>query len=301
MNSLHGCTAINPSPPEEVPTEANAAWDALHVSLHKSAPPCNRRALFTADRLSNEQRAECGSICATYSVAVLCDAYATAAKSSPASGPVTCTSRKGGPPRRAVPGTQQKGKTMSKTTAASAESDLPSALRSFRDRASVVKDAHKSTRKAIKDNPMTSDLAKKQNLEALVADTRAKLDGIKGEQDSYVKNLHDKIEREMRGNQPSDASSVLLRRDATDRARKITDKHEAAAVLSDAIANGDAEMAHAIGNRARNSVWLDVVEAYQAAHPDTADSAAALSYVEGTTSGGGYNLFNGITYSAPTD
>lgn len=188
---------------------------------------------------------------------------------------------------------------MSKTTAASAERDLPSALRSFKDRAAAVKDAHKSVRQAIKDNPLTSDLAKKQNLEALDKDTRIKLDGIKGEQDSYVSGLRDKIEREFRGSQPTDANSVLLRRDASDRARRITDKQEAMAVLNDALANGDAEMAHAIGTRARNSVWLDVAEAHQAAHPDTADSAQALAYVEANTSGGAWNLSNQISFSDP--
>lgn len=190
---------------------------------------------------------------------------------------------------------------MNKTTAASAERDLPSALRSFKERAAAVKDAHRSARKSIKDDPLTSELAKRQNLEALDAGTRGKLDGIKGEQDSYISGLRSKIESELRGNQPTDANSVLLRRDAADRARKVTDHREAMAVLSDAIANGDAEMAHAIGTRARNSVWLDVAEAYQAAHPDTADSAAALAYVEGTTSGGAFNLSNGISYSAPSD
>lgn len=188
---------------------------------------------------------------------------------------------------------------MSKTTYASAERDLPSALRSFKERAVAVKNAHKSARQAIKDDPMTSDLAKKQSLEALDRDTRSKLDGIRGDQDSYVKNLRDKIEGELRGSQPTDASSVLLRRDAADRARRVKDKDEAMAVLQDAIQNQDAEMAHAIGAKSRNSVWGDVAEAYQAAHPDTADSAQALSYVEANTSGAAYNLSNQISYSDP--
>ena len=92
---------------------------------------------------------------------------------------------------------------------------------------------------------------------------------------------------------------MLLRRDAADRARKIHDKDEALAVLQDAIANSDAEMAHAIGNRARNTGMEGVAEVYQAAHPDTADSAAALSWVESNTSGAAYNLANQVTYSDP--
>jgi hypothetical protein len=77
--NLHGCTAILPSPQEEVRSQADVAWDALHASLREFLPPCHARDLFTADRLSDEQRAECASICATCPVADLCDAYATAA------------------------------------------------------------------------------------------------------------------------------------------------------------------------------------------------------------------------------
>jgi hypothetical protein len=191
------------------------------------------------------------------------------------------------------------GNTMSKSTAASIEQILPKALNSYKDSAAAAKAAHVSARKAIKDDPMTSDLAKRDKLAELDKSTRGKLDGIKADQESHVKGLRDKIERELRGSQPSDANSVLLRRDASARVRKITDKAEAIDALSDAIYNGDDAMAHAIGNSARGNVWLDVAETYQAAYPDTADSAAALAYVEGTTSGAAYNLSNGITYSAP--
>lgn len=188
---------------------------------------------------------------------------------------------------------------MSKTTTLSAERDLPEALRGFKDRAAAVKEAHKSARQQIQADPRTSELAKRELLDALAKDTRSKLDGVRADQDSYVKNLRDKIEAEYRGNQPTDANSVLLRRDASDRARRIKDKDEAMDVLNDAIANGDAEMAHAIGAKARNSVWGDVAESYGAAFPETAESAQALSYVEANTSGAAYNLSNQISFSDP--
>ena len=56
------------------------AWEALSASLQDFAPPCEGRALFTADRLTDDERALCESICARCPVADLCDAYATAAK-----------------------------------------------------------------------------------------------------------------------------------------------------------------------------------------------------------------------------
>lgn len=188
---------------------------------------------------------------------------------------------------------------MSKTTAASVERDLMHSLNSYKESASQVKDAHRTARKAILDDAKTSDLGKKEKLDALDKQTRAKLDELKGQQETYVAGLKSKIERELRGSQLADANSVLLRRDAADRARKIADKQEAMDVLKDALRNGDDAMAHAIGNRARDTGMLDVAEAYQAAHPETADSAAALAYVEANTSGGAYNLSNQMTYSAP--
>lgn len=87
---------------------------------------------------------------------------------------------------------------------------------------------------------------------------------------------------------------------AADRARKL-DRKEALEVLNDAIAGNDPDFGHAIGTRARNLGWEDVAHAYTAAYPDTADSAAALSWVESNTSGAAYNIANQMTYAPPTD
>lgn len=190
---------------------------------------------------------------------------------------------------------------MSKSTALSVENSLNSALFGYKESAATVKAEHHAARKAIKEDPMTSDIAKKEKMEALAKDTRTKLDNLKGQQESYIAGLKSKVEKELRGDQPSDANSVLLRRDASDRVRKLTDKQEAMEVLQDAINNGDAEMTHAIGQRAQNNLWLDVSDAYKAAHPATADSAAALGHLEANTSGGAFNLSNSITYAAPLD
>lgn len=190
---------------------------------------------------------------------------------------------------------------MSKSTAASIEQILPTGLNGFKEQAAQVKEAHRVARQAIKDDPMTSDLAKREKLEALDKDTRSKLDALKGEQGSFVRDLRDKVEKELRGKQPADADSVMLRRDAADRARRVIDQQEAVDMLNDAIANGDESMAHAIGNRALNTGMTGVVETWQAAFPDTADAAAALSYVEANTSGAAYNLSNQMTYAAPND
>ncbi|GAT74853.1 transcription factor WhiB [Microbacterium sp. HM58-2] len=59
---------------------AEDAWDALSDALENTTPACEGRALFTVNRLSNDERALCKSICVRCPLFVLCDAYALAAK-----------------------------------------------------------------------------------------------------------------------------------------------------------------------------------------------------------------------------
>lgn len=188
---------------------------------------------------------------------------------------------------------------MPKSTPASVEQDLMSSLHTFKDRALAVKDAHQSARQEIRNDPMKSDMAKRDHLGDLDKQTRSTLDGIKVEQESYVRRLHDRLEQELRGDQPADANSVMLRRDAADRARHITEEDEALAVLSDAVHGGDDTLAHAMGYRARQSGWVDVLDAYKVSQPQSADAASALAVVEGLSSDAGFNLANSITYSSP--
>jgi hypothetical protein len=56
------------------------AWDDLSAALARTPSPCDGKALFTADRLTPDQRAECAAVCARCPVADLCDTYATTAK-----------------------------------------------------------------------------------------------------------------------------------------------------------------------------------------------------------------------------
>lgn len=188
-----------------------------------------------------------------------------------------------------------------KSTPASVERDLQTKLNGFKERAASVKDAHRETRRKILDDPMTSDLAKRELIDELKVSTRAKLDALKGEQESYISGLRSTLERELAGNQPTDASSVLLRRDAADRARKIADEAEALSVLADAARGGDDTLADAVGYRARHAGWVNALDAYQQARPGAADSAVALAFVEGLATDPGQNLANQITYADPVD
>ncbi|GLI28497.1 hypothetical protein ARHIZOSPH14_27390 [Agromyces rhizosphaerae] len=71
---------MSAQPKAEATEAVDDAWDELNAALREYAPPCDGDALFTADRVSAEDRARCTSICGRCLVSDLCDAAATAAK-----------------------------------------------------------------------------------------------------------------------------------------------------------------------------------------------------------------------------
>lgn len=56
------------------------AWNALNSAPEHKAPPCEDLDLFTADRLTPEERTRCESVCASCPLLAVCDAYAVTAK-----------------------------------------------------------------------------------------------------------------------------------------------------------------------------------------------------------------------------
>jgi len=190
---------------------------------------------------------------------------------------------------------------MTKYTPLRVENELQSKIHAFHDEAKAAKEAYYTARKAVLDDDRLSPSAQQEDLAALTDKVAEQLKGILEQQRRYIDGLKTAIEKELRGNQPTDANSVLLRRDAADRVRKLDDEREALAVLRDAVANDDDTLAHAVGVKARNTGWLEVAQAWQAAHPETAGLAEALAYVEDATSGAAFNIGNSMAYSQPTE
>lgn len=190
---------------------------------------------------------------------------------------------------------------MAKYTPLSVQNDLTSKIHGFHDRAKAVKEAYYVKRQEILQDTRLSDAAQVSDLADLAKTTTEQLQSIKGEQVAYVNGLKSTLTKELSGNQPTDANSIMLRRDASDRARKLDSEKDALAALSDAVHNGDESMAHAIGTRARSLGWVDVADAWKEAHPTTSGSAEALDYVESFTTSGGYNLANSAAYSNPAE
>ena len=188
-----------------------------------------------------------------------------------------------------------------KHTPLGVQNELTGKVAGFHDQASAIKQAYYAKRQDILKDDRLSDAGKTADLAELSTATGAQLQSIKGEQQAYVSGLTATLAKELSGNQPTDANSVMLRRDASDRARKIETERDALAALRDAVHNGDESMAHAIGTRARRDGWVDVADAWKAAHPSTSGVAEALDYVEGYTTSGAYNLANSMSYSNPAE
>ena len=180
---------------------------------------------------------------------------------------------------------------------ATVEKDLKAKIEGFQARAGALKEEHRVKAQAIRQDGRLTQEAKQDDLAKLVEQTNNAIRAIKDEQRAYVSRVQSDIEHAVRGSQPTDANSVLLRRDAADRARKIATEKDAIDMLNDAARSGDESLAHAVGYRARNSGWTDALEVYREVQPTGAENATALAAVENLSTDVGYNLSNQISYA----
>lgn len=91
--------------------------------------------------------------------------------------------------------------------------------------------------------------------------------------------LRTKLDNMIRGVPPgADASTILVYRDAEDRAAKLTNTREANAMLTRAIERGDTLLARAVAGHAFGNGWHDVTETYAEATglSDTLDELTDL-------------------------
>jgi len=180
---------------------------------------------------------------------------------------------------------------------ATVEKDLKAKIEGFQARARSLKEEHREKAKAIRQDDRLTWEAKQEDLAKLADQTNNALLAVRDEQESYVSRVQSDIEHAVRGSQPTDANSVLLRRDAADRARKIATEKDAIDMLNDAARSGDESLAHAVGYRARNSGWTDALEVYRQVQPTGAENATSLAAVENLSTDIGYRLSNQIAYS----
>lgn len=80
----------------------------------------------------------------------------------------------------------------------------------------------------------------------------------------------------------ADPQTVIVRRDAADRAAKLKTPEEASSALQQAEVNGDRYMAQAIATHAWTHSWNDVLSGYLDARPEAAETVSQLREVPDT-------------------
>ncbi|MGW3727315.1 hypothetical protein [Streptomyces sp. NPDC000851] len=94
----------------------------------------------------------------------------------------------------------------------------------------------------------------------------------------------------------ADPNTVIVRRDAADRAAKLTDPDEAQRALQRAEANGDVHLAQAIAGQSFANGWADVVHTWFDANPQAGDTARELEELP-DPSDGVWRMQHAMTYS----
>jgi len=118
---------------------------------------------------------------------------------------------------------------------------------------------------------------KRVEIAELYATTRAALDKLRTEQTQQDQTDMAKLERKMWGYDDVRTTAIDKAavdhtiRDAQDRAAKLTKPEQAARALAEAEQAGDHILARAIGKRAHDQDWGDVLHDYLATRPRTAD------------------------------
>lgn len=113
----------------------------------------------------------------------------------------------------------------------------------------------------------------------------------------HVTSERNRLSRKLFGYEgEADPNTVIVRRDAADRAAKLTEPHEAQRALDRAMAHGDMHLAQAIAGQAQAYMWTDVVSSYLTARPEAGEAARQLNELPDPNDGV-WSIQHAITYS----
>jgi len=142
-----------------------------------------------------------------------------------------------------------------------------------------------------------SDEAKRIAIARVYRDTRNQIQAAGQAVLDHVTSERARLSRKLFGYEgTADAQTVIVRRDAADRAAKLTDPDEAQRALERAEANGDVHLAQAIAGQAQANMWGDVVNSYLNAHPEAGEAAQQLQQLPNPDDGA-WRMRHAMTYS----
>lgn len=172
-------------------------------------------------------------------------------------------------------------------------------LDKLRAEAAAVQRRVQDARRAIESDPTLSDQGRSEAMTEIRDSAQARLDQLKAAEVKAIKDKTTSLERSVFGYaSKTDPSEIISRRDADDRADRITEAKEAEALLERAERSGDTHLAQAIVRIAAVKGYDKVVQAYEREHPSTGSKLALLAQIQRSTSQGNYLMQRTLAYSA---
>lgn len=154
-----------------------------------------------------------------------------------------------------------------------------------------------ATVERINSNRTLSTEAKRVAIAKVYRDTRNQIQAASQAALDHVTNERNRLARKLFGHEgDADPTTVIVRRDAADRAAKLTDPNEAQRALQRAEANGDVHLAQAIAAHAQAHMWSDVVSSYLTARPEAGEAAQQLNALPDPNDGA-WRIQHAMTYA----
>ncbi|MFD6065427.1 hypothetical protein ACFWC2_29310 [Streptomyces diastaticus] len=142
-----------------------------------------------------------------------------------------------------------------------------------------------------------SDEAKRIAVARAYREARDAINSMRQAETDRIEGARAKLSRQLFGHVgEADAQTVIIRRDAADRAAKLTNRVDAERALKLAETNGDSHMAQAIAAHAQAHMWPEVVSTYLTSRPQAGAAAEELSSLPDTADPG-WRMGQAITYS----
>ena len=148
-----------------------------------------------------------------------------------------------------------------------------------------------------------SDQAKQIAIAKAYRTARDQVQAMKQAVTDQVTSERDRLSRRLFGHEGvADAQTVIVRRDAADRASKLDSPEAAQRALRMAEANGDTHLAQAIAGQSFANGWADVVHSWFDANPQAGETARQLQELPDPNDGM-WKLQQAMTYSVaqPTE
>jgi hypothetical protein len=167
-------------------------------------------------------------------------------------------------------------------------------LDDMKQRMATIRESFGQQINTIRDNRNYSERGRAREMAKTLLAHRKKADALRANFDANNETVRVKLGARLFGLPAgADATTVLVYRDAEDRAAKITSQENAAAMLTRALERGDTLLARAVAGHAYSKHWGDVTETWA----EKTGLADALDALDEIPSGRMLNIAEAVVFS----